>query len=385
MSHYTEFLNKTPEQLLHEAETEIEHGILPRRRKLKSHLIKFRNHLQGMELAPITIKGYLTGVKSFYSQFDIEIPKIPHTNRAAKPLECNTRIPTKADLQDILKICTPLEKAILLTGLSSGLSANEISNLTIEDFIAGYDKETGITTLQLRREKTQVDFITFLSPEASTAIFNYIEYRGRSDKRKDLKRLNQLEKQRVFSNNGYLFIKQNVPAEFLKSRNEQLRKLDTSIIIKIYRAISEKANKNTVKGNWNLVRSHNIRKHYNSILYNEGCQSWFIEYTMGHALPATQAAYLRTSPDKLKEIYKKYVPYLTIQKELNVSESPEYLEIKRENEILHAETARHVVERSELQDLKSEMALMQNLILKMSPEMVGSFSEKVKRESTNDF
>ena len=71
-----------------------------------------------------------------------------------------------------------------------------------------------------------------------------------------------------------------------------------------------------------------------------------------------RAAYFRANPEKLKEIYAKYVPYLTIQKELNISESPEYIRIKQENQILQAETARHVVERSELQEFRAEMEKM---------------------------
>jgi hypothetical protein len=47
--------------------------------------------------------------------------------------------------------------------------------------------------------------------------------------------------------------------------------------------------------------------------------------------------------------------FLTIEKELDVSESPEYQKIKQDNRILQAETARHVVERSELQDLRAEI------------------------------
>ena len=56
----------------------------------------------------------------------------------------------------------------------------------------------------------------------------------------------------------------------------------------------------------------------------------------------TQEAYIHASPEKLKEIYLKYVPYLTIQKEADISESPEYVRIKQENQILQAETVRHV-------------------------------------------
>ena len=72
---------------------------------------------------------------------------------------------------------------------------------------------------------------------------------------------------------------------------------------------------------------------------------------MGHTLDDTRAAYFRASPEKMKEIYTKYIPYLTIQKELNVSESPEYIKMKSENEVLARETATATVERAELKRL----------------------------------
>ncbi|MPN43172.1 hypothetical protein SDC9_190731 [bioreactor metagenome] len=82
---------------------------------------------------------------------------------------------------------------------------------------------------------------------------------------------------------------------------------------------------------------------------------------MGHKIDRTKAAYFRSDPTSLAKIYGKYVPYLTIQKEADISESPEYLRIKQENQILQAETARHVVERSELQELKAEMEKMKSM------------------------
>ena len=75
------------------------------------------------------------------------------------------------------------------------------------------------------------------------------------------------------------------------------------------------------------------------------------------------AAYFRVSPDKPKKIYVKYMPYLTIQKEADISESSEYLRIKHENQILQVETARHVVERSELQKLRIDMQKMRVFLI----------------------
>jgi len=40
----------------------------------------------------------------------------------------NKRLPTKEELQEVSKVCEPIEKAILLVGISSGLAAEEICN-----------------------------------------------------------------------------------------------------------------------------------------------------------------------------------------------------------------------------------------------------------------
>ena len=180
-------------------------------------------------------------------------------------------------------------------------------------------------------------------------------FRERKPKYTNHKRLAQLSKQRIINDDGYLFIIRNVPEKFLETQDEEIRKLQESTVTKIYRVISEKAIKNTPTGQWNLIRSHNMRKYFNSAMLNAGADSFFVEFCMGHTLDDTRAAYFRASPEKLKEIYKKYVPYVTIQKELNISESPEYQKIKYENSVLQAETARHVVERSELQELRAEV------------------------------
>lgn len=77
-------------------------------------------------------------------------------------------------------------------------TANEIINLRVRDFKKGYDPETGITTLDLRRRKVGFDFVAFLSPEVSKAVQNYLSFRGRTEKAAKKPMLEQLEKQRVF-------------------------------------------------------------------------------------------------------------------------------------------------------------------------------------------
>lgn len=349
MSMYTDFLNMTPEELLDEAEQEMSLPI--RKRKLKKHLIAFRVFLQGKGVSENTIRSRLTAIRSFYNANEILIPKIKFEK--PKTIKTNDQIPTKEDLQDCLSVCDPLEKAVMLAGISSGMAANEIRNLTLKQFREGYDPETEITTVSMRRQKTGVDFVTFFSPEASRAILEYLQYRDRKPKSAGKEKREIREKQHT-SENSYLFILKNVPSEYLETHNEELRKMGENAMLFLYSGVSEKARKNTANG-YNFIRSHTMRKYFNSCLLNAGCDSFHTEFWMGHQLSETQGAYFRANIQQQKEIYMKYIPYLTIQKELNVSESPEYQRMKNENEILMRESITATVERAEIQRLNEDL------------------------------
>jgi integrase len=242
MQDFTDHTGKDPETLLEEAEEDIRAGKLMRQRRIKRDLIGFRKYLQDLGKAPFTVKGRIVGVKSFFETFDIEIPKLPRTGKA-KTLEKNKKIPQKEDLQEVLKVADPLEKAILLTGVSSGLAANEICELKVGEFKGGYDPETMITTLPLRRKKVGFDFITFLSPEASQAVWDYLDYRCRTVDTNQARIKSRLEKQKVSSDNDSLFICRQIPDKYLETHNDNLRKLDTKALVKVYRRLAEKAGK----------------------------------------------------------------------------------------------------------------------------------------------
>ncbi|AKB28679.1 hypothetical protein MSSIT_1960 [Methanosarcina siciliae T4/M] len=242
-----------------------------RERRIFNELREFREFLESSDIAPMSIKARLTGVRSFFSFYNIQLPVLPRSATSARPLMENRAIPTKEDIRETLTVADHLEKALVLTGISSGLSINEISNLTVRGFMEGYDEETGITTLHLIREKVGYEFYTFLTPEASRAIWNYLEYRGRTTEKKDKVRQSQLLKQKIKYNKkgnptGYLFINRYIPYEYLECNNEkeaeELRKLNTKNIQKIYKELNEKAGKSNPLGERNLVRSHNIRKFF---------------------------------------------------------------------------------------------------------------------------
>ena len=123
MRAYTEFIGRTPEELITQAEEEILSGTLMRKRKIVSDLRDFTEFLDESGIAPMSVKGRLTGVRSFYKYYDIQMPTLPRSS-VTRPQMKHREIPSKEDIQDVISICDPLEKAIVLTGVSSASIPN---------------------------------------------------------------------------------------------------------------------------------------------------------------------------------------------------------------------------------------------------------------------
>jgi hypothetical protein len=146
----------------------------------------------------------------------------------------------------------------------------------------------------------------------------------------------------------------------MKTGDDSLRKLTVDDVVKLYRFVSERAQKNTPSGDWNVIRSHNMRKYFNSTLRNKGVDASFIEFLMGHSEGRTKEAYYIPNVAELKSQYLKVASYLTIAKDLDISASPEFKRIKEENELLIVETERVHVERSEYAALKEELKALRD-------------------------
>ncbi len=338
--YYTDFVKKTPAELIDEAEQETQDGILMRKRKIKTYIITFREWLKEQEFAPKTVHTHLVAVKSFYKAFDVDLPQLTNKKqfRAIATEENNVRL-EKQQIQDFLKYANVRNRAIILSAASSGLAQADILNLKVDDYKKGYDEKSLITTLTLRRKKTKTDFITFLSPEATLAVKDYLDYRNRKPNdtnNADHPHVVQAwEKRRVRKDSDYLFVKHDIPDTYLKTQNEDERKMTSHSLMKMYRELAKKAGLDTDTGKWQIVRSHNLRKFFNSALLNNGCEFFMVEYFMGHTIGATQAAYFKADPIKLREQYARFVQYLSLTDvEVHIIESQEYQQLKGQYELV---------------------------------------------------
>lgn len=312
---YTKLNKKSMTKLLREAEREEKQKITWKERKLKKRLVEFRKYLIEKDLVLKTITEYMQRIQTIYYHYEIEIQQLPYLNKKnlkkSKPVEFKDLI-GKDRLQEILQLCRPVEKAIVLFMVSSGCAKNETLSLTIQDFIDAtkeyhnnesdineiinilYDKDNVIPQWSVYRSKTNKYYTTFSSPESTRAIVNYL-----------------MTRRTKMTNDSDLFkYNEHYLSEFFAEINTKLK------LGKV--------------GAYRRFRSHNLRKFHASALYNDGMSMEMVNELQGKAKNKTDNAYFMVNPDDLRDEYVLHLSAVTISDKVNYVDkySDEYIELK---------------------------------------------------------
>lgn len=396
---YIKFTGMTPTQLIEEAKRENREGVDPDDRAIQNRRYGFRKHLQNLKsertnakLKPLSIRSAMRGVQSFYTAFHLDAPKL-HGGDIAESCTENTQTITREQIYEVLKHCTLVEKAIILVGCASGLAEADIINLKIEQFKKGYDAKTGFTTLEkLIRVKTKVQFTTFLTPEASQAVRDYLKFRNHEPIEKSEEILEKAAKQKITSEKGYLFIKQVIPKEYKVNYepnewadNEELRKYNEDAITHLFRRLAEKSGYINPDG-WNIVRSHNSRKFFSLTLRNAGVHidSDQIEHMMGHKKNQRGKAYIDFTTETLRATYELAAPYLTIDKSKQGIDIEKYEEVIVERDKLKSEVESASIERYELQEHQRKLEEQQREIRTLKAKQLWMQGELQRKTAALD-
>jgi site-specific recombinase XerD len=175
---FCECVKKTPSELIAESIKGIKEGLLPAERKESEYISIFKICLKKNGYADKSFYHGLSAVKSFYANFDITLSKSVSKIKKANPKKENQNFIEKEDVKNLLVNAPSLrERAIILVMATSGMAIQEIVNLRIGDIAIDTD---GIGTITARRQKSDIDFVTFCSPEATAALNNYFEERNRN-------------------------------------------------------------------------------------------------------------------------------------------------------------------------------------------------------------
>ena len=288
---YENYHKHTMEELLQEAISEEENNTPLKERKIKQRLISYRTFLLHSDLSQNTVRGYFTKIKTFYEHFEIEIPHLPQA-KYAREYETNyLDLPSKDHIQKALDISTLDLQAVILFMSSSGTAKAETLSLSVKDFILatrGYHtngslneilnqlnkKENVIPTFYLKRIKTDKWYYTFCSSEATKYIVKY------------------------------LLTRQNL------KMSDKLFDFTYSTLLARFQEINDYYNWG-FKGKYRFFRAHTLRKFHAS---NIGLSAEYIDALQGRSKNEIHSTYIKTNPDKLKEIYLSVMDNVMINK-----------------------------------------------------------------------
>ena len=341
---YEEITDKTIDELIEEADIEEENGIRWKNRKIKNHLLNFRNYLYANK-AEGTAKKYLSAVKTVYTHFEIELHSLPAFN--SKQIDKTYKMDyddllTKEQLIDAYYEANNLFKCLITFGISSGLSKIDMLNLTIGDWIEA--NERYITTegllnqlMELKnqsevipcfkgnRQKTDSVYITFCSPEAAEHINQYLIGR-------DAKIREEYEKAED---------KTGLPEKL--EYTDKLFSVTKEHVTYTFKRINNKLNFGKV-GKFSKFRCHMLRKFQASTLFNSEIVTWTVEEIdtlQGRSMDITHQAYFKNSREKLYKKYVECVDELMLFKSIHQVDEEEFEKVKSENNFYKKEIVKN--------------------------------------------
>lgn len=313
MQEFSECIGLTPTQMIEEAITEIKAGKLPSERNILSYVGKFKKCMKDKNRAEKSQAVAIACIKSFFKAFDIQLPSAVRTPKKPHTIKENDNFLSKEDVTKLIVNAKSLrDKCLCLLMATSGLGRKEIRNLRIKDIQIDDDK---IGTISIRRQKSKVDFTTFCSPEATDALQLYFAERKRSPTIS------------IKGEKDFVFVTYDNGSQILENT-----------FTKIFGQLAQELG--YINGtNFIICRPHAFRKFFASTLENSGMPKNKIEYMLGHTPAGSDLSYYKTDTEALKQLYLKFLPYLTFERNIEIrsldTKDAERLEdLEKENERL---------------------------------------------------
>jgi hypothetical protein len=89
--------------------------------------------MEEKDYSPVNIKNRITTVRTFYNEFEIQLPK--QKNKSIKQIQRLEDLPGKDDIIHALKFADLKYQSIILLMACSGMGESEICNLKYSDFL----------------------------------------------------------------------------------------------------------------------------------------------------------------------------------------------------------------------------------------------------------
>ena len=323
---YSNFINKMPTDWITEAEEEEKNGILMRNRKINEYLLDFKDFLETLNYAQNTIISTITNVRTFYIQFNIQLPNMklmgPTNN------ETIVDIPTLEDVKLTLNYANPKYKAIIKLMLSSGMRGGDIRNLKYKNFLISLQDYINIPKNTFIEIDDVINLLNKTDPnEIKVPTWNYIS------EKKDKPTVTFSSPESLDTIILYL---KNCPPKTLESplfRNICFKDEPTSksAFQKYFQYLNNKCGFGKSDTGVAFFHSHALRKLFSTKLYSKGLQQLTIDWLMSHHVDKVTESYFKNDISSIKKLYIDCVEALSIEAiDLQTIQSPDVIEIKEE-------------------------------------------------------
>ena len=303
------YLNKHLGEILTIAETEEDQRIPWRKSSLRNYLIDFRAYLYNKYKSK-TAKLYLTLIISIFRHYEFIIPKLP---RFSEDIEVIPILPEDMPDREMLQKCIDIAPLVVQTFAlftsSSGMSRRDALNLKVKDYLEAtkeYHNSNNIHDAikqmnnsdidivpcfrDLIRQKTNMPYYTFCSPEAAEAINNYLLSR----------------RVLIYNENGEVTGSRDVDI------NDDLFDVSYQWIGDLFDEVNQKLGLGKA-GRYNRFTIHMMRRYHATQLYAAGMSEDKINLLEGRTPKSViHESYIKVKSEDLKEEYIECLPYLVV-------------------------------------------------------------------------
>jgi integrase len=260
---------------------------------------------------------------------------------------------TREDLQKMLSVASPRDKALILIGCSAGWSAGDVLELTVPEIQSIVNQ---MRLLEKQRIKTSSPMFLALTKETTNAIKLYLA----SDKQflsgTKKEKVNGKEVETIVNPKGFLF------------PGYKDSPLDVSQVDVIIKTLARKAGIISLKGR--PIRFHGLRAYFTRVCKTNGMSEPAVKMLQGHELEMG-GAYETLTPEQIWKEFERLEPYLTISPNVEVNGVQKTVEalqeelkqtmLTRAEEIGAIKDYQKLIEeyRNEIQELKERLKLLE--------------------------
>jgi integrase len=329
-THMFELTGKTPSELIEEAKDEeqpyLKNGKIIFKniedRKITDYIYSYNHFLHKKKISTSTIDAYISVVRAFYNEYNIELPK-PIKQNMIKPLIKEGDIPKIDDVRKAIESTNNIRnKAMILFLASSGMRIGDLIKFKIRDFVEAtkeYHNSNNIDELLEMKNTNNIVPIWYFVP-AKTEKKGNICITGNTPECVDLL-INYLRNRDDISNNMPLFEAEN-------------RFMHPNTIITIFQRINDKVFFRKPNGK-RFFHAHALRKFFISTCNHNSGDLAKVNLLSGHSNKSSvHDAYNEVNTEVMKRFYTKLIPHLSIRETRVHDVKPkELIKLERESKL----------------------------------------------------